>query len=174
MAFRLRYLILCQLTGWLALLAHRQTSKNAELLVVRHEVAVLRRQVPRPHPTWPDRAILAALTRLLPKRLCCIWSTGGMPSPRPGRDQIAKASSSNATASRRCTGSSTASSYRPRRRFCTNACPAITILALRSCLSPHIGRSRAFSRPWSHSMRLLAYRSVRCHTAGSNSSSTIG
>src|SRR5215207_8809053 len=87
--------------------------------------------------------------------------------------QIAKASSSNATANRRCTGSSTASSYRPRRRFCTNACPAITILALRSCLSPRIGPSRAFSRPWSASTRLLAYRSVRCKAAGS-SSSTIG
>jgi hypothetical protein len=45
-------------------------------------------------------------------------------------DQIAKASSSTATATRRCAGSSTASSYRPRRRFCTNPCPAIATLAL--------------------------------------------
>jgi hypothetical protein len=43
-----------------------------------------------------------------------------------------------------------------------------------SCLRSRIGRSRAFSRPWSASTRLLAYRSVRCHAAGSNSSSTIG
>jgi len=41
-------------------------------------------------------------------------------------------------------------------------------------LSPRIGRSPAFSRPWSHSMRLLAYWSVRCHVAGSRSSSTAG
>jgi len=51
--------------------------------------------------------------------------------------------------------------------------PMIT-LALRSCLSLRMGRSGAFSRPWSHSIWLLAYRSVRCHAAGSRTSSTIG
>jgi hypothetical protein len=90
------------------------------------------------------------------------------------RDQVAKASSSNATASRLLAGSSTISSSCPRRTFCTKACPTMITLALRSCLSPRIGRSRAFSWPWSPSIPLLAYWSLRCHAAGKSSSSATG
>jgi putative transposase len=55
-----------QVFGWLALLARSNNSKDMEILVLRHEVAVLCRQVTRPKPDWADRAMTAALTRLLP------------------------------------------------------------------------------------------------------------
>ena len=55
--------------GWLALLARSDVSKNMEILVLRHEVAVLRRRVARPKPDWADRAVIAALARLLPWHL---------------------------------------------------------------------------------------------------------
>ncbi|MCW2931596.1 MAG: hypothetical protein JWM19_2558 [Actinomycetia bacterium] len=61
------YLMFVRLLGWAALLARSSASKDAELLVVRHEVAVLRRQNPRPELDWADRAVLAAMARLLPR-----------------------------------------------------------------------------------------------------------
>jgi putative transposase len=52
--------------SWLALLARSSASKNAEVLVLRQEVAVLRRMNPKPRLDWTDRAIIAALSRALP------------------------------------------------------------------------------------------------------------
>jgi hypothetical protein len=105
---------------------------------------------------------------------CCVWSARGMPapyhqarirSPMPVR-RTRPPTAGSATPLRRVRNA--------RRKFCTKPCPAITVLALRSCLSPRIGRSLALRRPWSASIRLLPYWSVRCHAAGSSSSNTTG
>lgn len=69
MLWRLLYLIFIRLLGWLWLLGRSSASKDVELLVLRHEVAVLRRTNRKPHLDWADRAALAALIRLLPASL---------------------------------------------------------------------------------------------------------
>ena len=66
---RLIYRSLTTLLSWLALLARSSASKNAEILILRHEVAVLRRGNPGPRIGWADRALLAALARILPRAL---------------------------------------------------------------------------------------------------------
>lgn len=69
MPIRLLYLSVARVLSWLFLLSRGQAYKDAEIMMLRHEVAVLRRQATRPGPDWADRAVLAALARLLPARL---------------------------------------------------------------------------------------------------------
>ncbi len=64
---RLVYLLFCRIASWLVLLGRGSAAKDVELLVLRHEVAVLRRANPKPRLEWADRALFAALIRLLPK-----------------------------------------------------------------------------------------------------------
>jgi hypothetical protein len=75
-AARLIYRFAVAMLSWLALLTRSSASKNAEILVLRQEVAVLRRVNPKPQLEWTDRAVLAALSRMAAERL----------APAPDRD----------------------------------------------------------------------------------------
>jgi putative transposase len=68
-SLRLLYLIFIRVLEWLWLFGRSAASKDVELLVLRHEVAVLRRGNPKPRMEWADCAVLAVLIRLLPRNL---------------------------------------------------------------------------------------------------------
>src|SRR6187551_1010556 len=67
MALRLIYQMFTKLLGWIVLRTRSDTTKDIEILVLRHQLAVLQRRMPRSRMSWTDRALIAALTRLLPK-----------------------------------------------------------------------------------------------------------
>ena len=68
MALRLIYLMFSKLLSWIVLRTRSDATKEIEILVLRHQLAVLRRRTPRPRMSWTDRTVIAALTRLLPVR----------------------------------------------------------------------------------------------------------
>src|SRR3954468_18556746 len=60
--------MLTRLVAWMVLLTRSETANHAEILVLRHQLAVLQRSTARPRMSWADRALIAALVRLLPRR----------------------------------------------------------------------------------------------------------
>jgi putative transposase len=75
MPIRLLYLMFARICSWLVLLSRSAASKDAELLVLRHEIAILRRAQPRPRLDWADRAVLAVLIGFCPRGCGCTgWS----------------------------------------------------------------------------------------------------
>jgi putative transposase len=68
-ALKLIYLTFAKLLGWMVLRIRSDTSKDIEILVLRHQLAVLQRREPRPRMSWADRALTAVLARRLPASL---------------------------------------------------------------------------------------------------------
>ena len=109
MSLRLGYLAVLRVFGWLSLLARSDRAKDAEILILRHQVAVLQRQTGTPKLSWADRAILSALARMLPRghlrqlrliispRTLLRWHAGlvrrrwAYPRRTPGRPRTAQA-----------------------------------------------------------------------------------
>ena len=67
MLARLAYLAVCRSIQLLVRLARADAAKDLEILVLRHQLSVLRRQTPRPRLQPADRALLAAVSRVLPR-----------------------------------------------------------------------------------------------------------
>jgi hypothetical protein len=124
---RLAYLTLCRSIQLLTLLARGDAAKDLEILVLRHQLTVLRRQTPRPRLQPADRALLAAVSRVLPRthwppsssgpRRCCAgtgsWSKGGGPIrgvDRGVHPSTRRSSSSSSASPRRTPAGATSAS----------------------------------------------------------------
>jgi hypothetical protein len=67
-AVKLIYQMFAKLLSWMVLHNRSDTANEIEILVLRHQLAVLQRRTPRPQISWTDRAVIGALARLLPAR----------------------------------------------------------------------------------------------------------
>jgi putative transposase len=67
MALRLLYLMFIRSLGWMVRAGRSDRSKDIEIMVLRHQLTVLQRQIGRPRLSWADRALISALARLLPR-----------------------------------------------------------------------------------------------------------
>jgi hypothetical protein len=105
---RLAYLTLCRSIQLLARLGRGDAAKDLEILVLRHQLAVLRRQTPRPRLEPADRALLAAVSRALPRarwsclvrpETFCAGTGGWSPAHEPTRvvDRGGRRSTSNSS-----------------------------------------------------------------------------
>src|SRR5258708_12802514 len=88
MCLRFVFLVITRLAAWLRLSRREQAWQTAEILILRHQLAVLQRRQPRrPHLNWADRALLATLLSVIPQapphglRLLCTPDT--IPRPPP-------------------------------------------------------------------------------------------
>jgi hypothetical protein len=86
---RVIYLMFCRILAWLVLFTRSSAAKDAEILVLRHEVAVLRRAAPRPRLDWATGQVFGTqvrpvvVSRATIDRRICTWRSGGLEALAP-------------------------------------------------------------------------------------------
>jgi hypothetical protein len=177
-SLRLLYLMFRRLAEWLTLLAATSAAKDVEILVLRHENAVLRRANPLQRLDWADQATLSALIRLLPRalkmhRLICVAAKSGGPAPAAwrrtpqghadptGPAQGISRHSRNPCRMRRPT-EGVAAAFIPGRDSWSEARRAATLRRLEGRFTHHARRPLLFGR---HDPRCASRPIVRYHPA---------